>query len=242
MRADSFFAVVPEWVLYHPDVSDGALRLYCVLRRHADEGGEAWPSQARLAKLVRKSDRQVRNLLKELEAAGAVRIAPRFNREQGQQSNRYTVIANDPRKDDSLPLEVDNRNPPEADFRQNQSHKNQSHSLVQEIFEALYREWIGKPYEKGAKLTKSEAGKINAASRELATMEVTPAEVAAKAAAYREQWPGITLTPHALVNNWTTLEVAGLEAHKHTWVLIDDTGTAVVYRCEGCGVTTTVGS
>jgi len=50
---------------------------------------EAWPSQQTLARLLRKSDRQVRRLIKELEAAGHLAVTV-SNRQHV--SNRYRLI------------------------------------------------------------------------------------------------------------------------------------------------------
>ncbi len=46
------FARLPEWVLDAP-ISDRAVRLFAVLLRHADKGGKAFPSRARIAARLR---------------------------------------------------------------------------------------------------------------------------------------------------------------------------------------------
>jgi len=56
--------------------------------------GEAWPSQETLARLLRKSDRQVRRLIKELEAAGHLTITV-SNRQHV--SNRYRLVVREDR-------------------------------------------------------------------------------------------------------------------------------------------------
>jgi len=53
-----------------------------------------------------------------------------------------------------------------------------------------------------AKLTKSERGALNNAAKQLRDIDATPADIQARARKYRERWPGIDLTPMALVKNW----------------------------------------
>lgn len=57
-------------------------------------------------------------------------------------------------------------------------------------------------YSRDALFTKSERGRLNAALRELREVNASPADILARAKQYRTMWPGITLTPQALVNNW----------------------------------------
>lgn len=95
MGADNYFAVVPEWVIDHPEISDGAVRLYAVLRRYADKGGRAWPSMGTLSDRLHKSERQVRRHMRELEEVGAVRVHPHYT--DGQQgANLYIVVSTPP--------------------------------------------------------------------------------------------------------------------------------------------------
>jgi len=65
-NADNYFAVVPEWLIYS-EVSAQAVRVYCVLARHADKDTtKSFPSHNRIAKLIGVSNSTVRNALKEL--------------------------------------------------------------------------------------------------------------------------------------------------------------------------------
>lgn len=61
-------------------------------------------------------------------------------------------------------------------------------------------------YSAGALFTKSERGRLNRALAELREVSATPADVLARAKQYRAMWPGITLSPQALVNNWNRCE------------------------------------
>lgn len=89
VTADLRFAMIPEDLLYS-DISDGALRLFAVLHRHADRGGESYPRRTRLAKFCRCSVDTIDRRLVELKAAGWVDVEARHD-EGGQRSNLYQV-------------------------------------------------------------------------------------------------------------------------------------------------------
>ena len=57
-------------------------------------------------------------------------------------------------------------------------------------------------------LTKNERGALNNAAAQLRDINATPEDIQARAAKYRQKWPGIDLTPMALVNNWNTVIAA----------------------------------
>lgn len=86
------FAMVPEWVLYHENLSAQAVRLYATLGRHADSAAKSYPSRRRLAQLLRVTTKSVDRYLGELEAAGAVVIEARFDDAGDRTSNEYTVL------------------------------------------------------------------------------------------------------------------------------------------------------
>lgn len=67
-------AVVPEWLLFAVH-NAMAIRLWCVLARHANVEGCAYPSVRRLALLCRCTEKTVLKALSELEAVGAVVVA-----------------------------------------------------------------------------------------------------------------------------------------------------------------------
>lgn len=83
LAADNYFAVVPEWII-DADISDRALRLWCVLRRRSDKAtGWAQESRAKLAARLRTSVKSIDRALRELEDAGAVTIHPRWSNAAG---------------------------------------------------------------------------------------------------------------------------------------------------------------
>lgn len=88
------FALVPEAVLYS-DLGDGALRLYAVLRRHADADGQCFPGRKRLAELCRCSVDTIDRRLAELTAAGFVVVKHRIP-DGRQTSNLYRFAATGP--------------------------------------------------------------------------------------------------------------------------------------------------
>ena len=60
-----------------------------------------------------------------------------------------------------------------------------------------------------ASLTKSARGQLNKSVKELRDIGATEEQVGGKAAAYRRQYPNITLTPTALIKHWAGLAAAG---------------------------------
>jgi hypothetical protein len=89
VRKDVRFSTVPEWVIYHPELSDRAVRLYAALDRVADSNtGEAQVRRKVLGDRIGCDVRTVTRTLSELLAVGAVSI------ESGKaagKSNRYVL-------------------------------------------------------------------------------------------------------------------------------------------------------
>lgn len=90
VQADDYFAIVPEWVLFHPDLSHGAVRLYGVLRRFADQRGIAFPGLAAIGERYGVVPRSVTRHMEELIAAGAVTRKRRIKHGRAT-SNLYRV-------------------------------------------------------------------------------------------------------------------------------------------------------
>jgi len=234
MRADGYFAVVPEWVIDHPEISDAGVRLYAVLRRYADkDSGESWPLVATLSERLGKGERQVKRLIRELEEAGAIMVRPRY--EGGKQtSNLYTVLSHPPVTQMSLGGVTDVTQGGVINVTQNQSQKNQSHSGEGDrrdtLFEAVAEAWMGGYDPK--QITKSERGRINAALTELRRIGATPEAVLARGRAWRKKWPDTPASPQGIVRNWNALAPPE-SRHEHLWVL-EDTDEGFAYVCE-CG-------
>jgi hypothetical protein len=93
IRTQVAFAITPEWVLYHPTLSDRAIRLYGVMMRHADnDTHRCHPSRRRLAECMHCSVDTVDRATAELINAGAVVSSPRQREDGSQSSNDYTMI------------------------------------------------------------------------------------------------------------------------------------------------------
>lgn len=91
VSADFYFAVIPEWVLALP-VSSNAIRVYCCLRRFADNStGECFPSRRLLAMRARVSVSTLDRAMKELADAGAISIKHRKTDAGDYTSNLYVV-------------------------------------------------------------------------------------------------------------------------------------------------------
>ena len=89
--ADFYFAIIPEWVLELP-VSANAIRVYCVLRRFADnKTGACFPSRKTLAMRSRLSVSTLDRALKELDEAGAIEVKVRRSEAGDYTSNLYVV-------------------------------------------------------------------------------------------------------------------------------------------------------
>lgn len=94
IKADNYFAMIPEWVLDAP-ISAQAVRLYCVLRRYADHGGRCYPSRKRIAERMQVSAATVDRAVQELVDLGALVVRQRYNPDTREHtSNEYTVLSN----------------------------------------------------------------------------------------------------------------------------------------------------
>lgn len=92
IKTDARFAMIPEWLLDHTELSHAAIRLYCVLDRYADAQGHAYPGRKLLAdRLGVKSADTVDRALKELVTVGAVSVSKRYDNAGDPTSNLYTV-------------------------------------------------------------------------------------------------------------------------------------------------------
>jgi Helix-turn-helix domain len=89
------FVVVPAWVL-STDLSDGALRTYCVLAGFADHEGASWPSRRTLAERMHCSIDTVDRRVMELKEAGLLRAQGRASAEGRQTSNLWILVSRHP--------------------------------------------------------------------------------------------------------------------------------------------------
>jgi hypothetical protein len=86
------FAAIPEWILYHPNLSATAVRLYGALARHGMTPDSCYPSHARLAKLIGVSERSIQAPIRDLEKVGAIQRFKRGGDDgERQTSNGYRL-------------------------------------------------------------------------------------------------------------------------------------------------------
>lgn len=85
------FEMVPHWLLFDVGVSALALRMYLVLRQHADRRGAAFPSRQRLADLMGCSLPTLDRAREQLTSVGALCTAKRYDALGRQTSLWYHV-------------------------------------------------------------------------------------------------------------------------------------------------------
>lgn len=92
VRKDLSFTQIPEWVLFHEQLSAQAVRLYGVLARYADKEGQSHYSRAKLAEAINvRSVDTVDRAVKELVEHAALTVEERFDEAGDRTSNLYTV-------------------------------------------------------------------------------------------------------------------------------------------------------
>ncbi len=79
------------------EIGPTAFSVYAALAKHTDVKGKCFPSLARLAEIVGRSDRTVRSELRRLEEAGLIRIVPTRNNEGRSLTNVYHLATLPPR-------------------------------------------------------------------------------------------------------------------------------------------------
>lgn len=220
IRADIKFAIMPEWVLYHPDLSHAAVRVYGALVRHANSNDEAWPSRASLSRECHCSPSTVKRAISDLLDAGAISREPRF--EDGRQTSNLYVVYSVPPTDrgegvTSDPGEGVTYDPGEgvtSDPGKNESQKERENPLSDESDdEAPFTMSHVEAFEALANACGYDADKIKAVgggligknAKIIRDLRVTAAEVEARAKAYKRKHPDWDLTPAALVKWWPTL-------------------------------------
>ena len=86
------FTQLPEWLLFHPEVSDGALRTWLVLATFADNrSGEAFPRVSTIAKKRQSHRGTIQRHLDELDRAGAIRRHHQYREDGGLRSTLYVL-------------------------------------------------------------------------------------------------------------------------------------------------------
>lgn len=218
--ASEYFSIIPEAVLY-ANISDRAVRLYGVLRRYADEKtNQCYPSRNTLANRLNTSTRSIDRAMDELVALGAVSKKMRkLSDTDGYTSNLYTlnvIIAPpsaympDPSADMPHPsAHVANKTEPIKHSQLNKDKKREKDLIFEEVAKQCGIDWNKAPA--------NELGRLNKAVKQLKEINATVEDIALVANWYKENWKKITLTPTAIVSNWSMIhqEAKGKEVKKH---------------------------
>jgi biotin operon repressor len=88
------FAVIPQWVLFHPTLTAVDVRVYGVIAALAGYS-EIRPSRAYIADKVGMSVETVKRSIANLQDVGALVVIPRYG-EKGRQSNGYRLVTDPP--------------------------------------------------------------------------------------------------------------------------------------------------
>jgi hypothetical protein len=92
ITAEDYFAIIPEQVLY-ARLPDRSVRLYGVLRRHADQDGTAKPGRTELASLLHCSPKSIDRAIEALVAGGFVTKHTRFDPvSKTWETTEYTIL------------------------------------------------------------------------------------------------------------------------------------------------------
>ena len=101
-----------EWAWGVSELLPSARLLLLALAEHVSDGATCFPGQSRLATMCGISDRQVRSLLRELQARGLITVEHRPGQGRGRKSNVYRLELGN-RQSASVCLEAQ----PEVGFR-----------------------------------------------------------------------------------------------------------------------------
>jgi len=86
------YVQLPEWLLFHPDLGDGAKMTWLALASYADKQGTAFPGVKTLGKKRGRGAVSIFSHLRELEEAGALRRSARYrDTDGGRTSTLYTL-------------------------------------------------------------------------------------------------------------------------------------------------------
>ena len=228
VTADVKFSIVPEWLI-DSGCTDKALRLYVVLARYADNDDlTAYPGRGTLAKRMGCHRTSVDRAVEELIELGAISKQQRVA-DGKYQSSLYTIRRVAPSRTHATTPVAPVRLPPShpCDIELEPKNIEPKNSLAaspqqkpakkDELFEAV-AEACGHNLRS---LTRSARGQLNSATKELREVGATVQQVGGKAAAFRKQYPGMTLTPTALTKHWAALEDHSRAARPSIWETYD---------------------
>lgn len=222
VTVDEAFAIVPLWVVRHPDLSDRAVRLYGTLGGYADnQTHRCWPSRARLAADLHCSLNSIDRAARELLDAGAVTVQHRFDDNGNRMPNLWTLhrinrgagrtgaATPTPTGGATLPPRVGHRT------RSNELDTHTADAVVPAPTQptrtdrlTAHRTALLQAFgvDPATIAGKRGWGPWNAAARDLADAGVEPSEIPARLQQLRarDRWRD-RITPIVLVQEWATL-------------------------------------
>jgi len=192
------------------------LVLLSLADHHNGETAKCIPGQRSIAQQTSMCVRTVQRHLSALERRGLIRRTARFRKEgRGRTSDSYVLLMGG----DNVSLYSDQGDSPDTTKATNQDDQGDTGVRAR-----TGREPEGEPVAAAPRktdelwdtmlsvcgidpttLTRTARGQINKALKELREIGATPADLKAKAVAYRKTWPGMSLTPTALVKHWAQL-------------------------------------
>lgn len=198
------FAMVPAWVLEHPELGDRAVRVYAALARFADnDTGSSWPSRATLAERCGGcSVDSVDRALRQLRDLGAITVERRRTAEGDPDTSLYTIRRLPP---DGLgvaaPVRPPGRDPAAGGGREAAALTRPTGTRPRardEVWDALVAVW-GEPTTDAAKRAR---GKVVRDLRRNGLIDGGELERRGRLA--RQRWT--EATPNVLLTRWDDLE------------------------------------
>ena len=92
-----------QWAWSLPDLPTPVRLLLVALAEHVRDGTTCFPGQTRLAAMCSISERQVRNLLRELQVRGLITVEHRAGQGAGRRSNLYRLAMGKRQRDSDCP-------------------------------------------------------------------------------------------------------------------------------------------
>lgn len=206
------FAVVPEWIVFHPTLGPPEIRVYAALARFTDHSHTCYPSAETIGQCIGRSERAVRESLKALEAAGAIQVRHRRTtsvytlagdqplRDSADQARKKTAAhARKKTSDKREPVERDTPLPPVEQPAEVEIRGDPNLPPTDEKIENL-RWRLEKRYG-----TPSTPGQVKVREKQIAQMLQRgwePVEVAKRADILKDKWPNCDNPIMMLIGRW----------------------------------------
>ena len=200
IQSDLHFAIVPRWIVRHPDLTAQAVRLYAALADHADKEGRSFPARSTLAAecggMTRKTVDRALALLIEQKAVTVTR-------RHGAVST-YTVHKSPPEgvvSRVSQGVDTGVAGSVDTDVSQKKTHSEVdplSTRVSSEEYQKVYAEFVvlfGTP-------TGDMRGRYGKAAKAAVAAGIDSGQLGPAKRRYQEVWPSVSCGPQALVNNW----------------------------------------